>query len=198
MKITSAEFITSAVKAEQYPKKILPQIAFAGRSNVGKSSLINHLLTRKALAKVSKTPGKTRTINFFLINKKFYFVDLPGYGFAKVSPEEQEKWEKMIEDYLLYSENLKQIMILTDIRHQLSDLDIQMLQWAEHFKRPFSIIATKSDQLSKSRVTKAVNDIEQIIAEVLPYSSARSIHPHSIKSGAAKAQLWKLLNGFLR
>ncbi len=198
MKITSADFVTAAVNQSQYPKKMLPEIAFVGRSNVGKSSLINHLLTRKALAKVSKTPGKTRTINFFLINKKFYFVDLPGYGFAKVSPQEQQKWEKMIEEYLLYSEQLRQIMVLTDMRHNFSPLDAEMVQWAEHFKRGFSIIATKADQVGKNRQITAIANIKKEIAQVLPNGSAETIHPHSIKSGESKAKLWKILNGFLR
>ena len=126
MKIKSSEFIISAVKREQYPDDNLPEIAFVGRSNVGKSSIINSLTNRRGLAKVSQTPGKTRLINFFLLNKDFYLVDLPGYGYAKVSKKEKASWGATIERYLLNRGPLKKVVLLVDCRHKPTADDVQM------------------------------------------------------------------------
>ncbi|MBF0273868.1 MAG: YihA family ribosome biogenesis GTP-binding protein [Nitrospinae bacterium] len=198
MKITSAEFVTSATKKSQYPIKKLPEIAFVGRSNVGKSSLINNVLTRKSLAKVSKTPGKTRLINYFLINNKFYFVDLPGYGFAKVSPMEQEKWRIMIEDYLQENQQLKQILILIDLRHPLQETDIQMLQWAEYHQIDYTVVLTKSDGIKPLQIEKKAEEkLKLFHAQEIKVQPEKLI-PYSIKNGAFKAKLWTELNKHLR
>lgn len=151
MIIKKSEFIksvTEGINEYQYP-----EIAFVGKSNVGKSSLINFLCNRKNLAKTSQNPGKTRLINLFLINDgMFMFVDLPGYGYAKVSKDEQQKWGKMIENYLQNSKSLKHIFLLVDIRHEPTQADLQMVAYMHHFQIPFSVIATKSDKLSKSAI----------------------------------------------
>ncbi|MEX1377873.1 MAG: ribosome biogenesis GTP-binding protein YihA/YsxC [Eubacteriales bacterium] len=151
MKITKAEFLTSI--ADYQKAKILPrpQIALVGRSNVGKSTLINILCNRKNLARVSSSPGKTRLINLFNINDSFYLVDLPGYGFAKVNPAERERWSTMMEDYFSQSKDLKHIFLLMDIRREPSQDDLQMSLWIQHSAIPCTIIATKADKIPKSR-----------------------------------------------
>lgn len=154
MIIKNAEFIGSFVSFDQLPDNNLPEIALVGRSNVGKSSLINKTLNRKKLAKSSSTPGKTRTINYYLINNQWYFVDLPGYGFAKVSKTEKMKWAKMIENYLVKREPLKGIMQLIDIRHPPSDSDIMMHEWLNKIELPILVVATKSDKISRGAQPK--------------------------------------------
>ena len=155
MTIKSAEFITSAVKPSQYPEAGLPEIAFAGRSNVGKSSLINLLLNRKALAKVSSSPGKTRTINFFNINNgEFRLVDLPGYGYAKVSKAMSEDWGKMMETFLTGREGLLKVIQLVDSRHEPSAQDKQMYEFLQYYGLDGIVVATKADKLSKNELNK--------------------------------------------
>ena len=132
MKINTSEFIISAVKRAQYPMDGFPEVAFVGRSNVGKSSIINSLTNRKMLARVSQTPGKTRLVNFFLINKEFYIVDLPGYGYAKVSKSEKESWGKTIETYLLEREQLKKVVLLVYSIHKPTADDIMIHEWIKH------------------------------------------------------------------
>ena len=154
MKITKAEFITSAAKQGQYPPLGPVEIAFAGRSNVGKSSLINLLTGRKKLAKVSQSPGKTRTINFFLINDSWRIVDLPGYGYAQVSKSESESWGKMMEDYLENRENLKIVVQLVDSRHEPSAQDKQMYEYLRYYGLSGLVVATKADKLSKTELNK--------------------------------------------
>ena len=163
MKITSAEFIKSAVKPDQYPKTGMPEIAFAGRSNVGKSSLINTLLGRKKLAQTSATPGKTRLINFFTVNAKLSFVDLPGYGFAKVSRAEQEKWGPMIETYLGERVNLRLVVSILDIRHDPTQQDRDLIEWLRHYGRNHLIVLTKSDKISRG---EAMRRRRQIVAHL--------------------------------
>ena len=150
MKIKDIRMDMSAVKKEQYPDDGLPQIAFVGRSNVGKSSSINTLLNRKKIARVSQTPGKTRTINFYKINSDFYFVDLPGYGYAKLSKEEKSSWGKVMEEYFINSKNLIHVFILVDIRHEPKEDDVLMLDFVRHYGIPVSIIATKSDKVTRN------------------------------------------------
>ena len=150
MKIKDIRMDMSAVKKEQYPDDGLPQIAFVGRSNVGKSSSINTLLNRKKIARVSQTPGKTRTINFYKINSEFYFVDLPGYGYAKLSKEEKFSWGKVMEEYFINSKNLIHVFILVDIRHEPKEDDVLMLDFVRHYGIPVSIIATKSDKVTRN------------------------------------------------
>lgn len=163
--IKNAEFIISAVSKSQYPNDNRNEIAFVGRSNAGKSSLINTITNRRKLAKTSGTPGKTRLVNFFLINDKFYFVDLPGYGFAKVSKKEQEKWGAMIERYLIDRPQLKKIAILVDSRHKPTQDDINMYNWVKHYGYEAVIVATKSDKLKRSEFKKN----EKIIKEALDF-----------------------------
>jgi len=154
MKITQAEYIISSVKVEQCPKADKPEYAFIGRSNVGKSSLINMLTGRKKLVKVSGNPGKTITINHFLINKNWYLVDLPGYGYAKRSKTERQKWNRMIRGYILKRTNLLTVFLLVDIRHEPQNLDIEFIEWLGMSQIPFSIVFTKEDKLKKIQVEK--------------------------------------------
>ena len=150
MKIKDIRMDMSAVKKEQYPDDGLPQIAVVGRSNVGKSSSINTLHNRKKIARVSQTPGKTRTINFYKINSEFYFVVLPGYGYAKLSKEEKSSWGKVMEEYFINSKNLIHVFILVDIRHEPKEDDVLMLDFVRHYGIPVSIIATKSDKVTRN------------------------------------------------
>src|SRR5690625_2766176 len=143
MKITKAEIEISAVKKEQYPKTNLPEIALAGRSNVGKSSFINQIIGRKNLVRTSSTPGKTRTLNFYLVNDSFYFVDVPGYGYAKVSKREREKWGEMLEHYFEMREQLRLVVLVIDSRHRPTNEDMQMVKYVTYLQLPLVIIATK-------------------------------------------------------
>lgn len=161
MEIKQSEFITSAVTKAQYPIDDKAEVAFVGRSNVGKSSIINSITNRKGLAKVSGTPGKTRLINFFLINNSFYLVDLPGYGYAKVSKGEKENWGRIIETYLLNRPQLQKVVLLVDCRHKPSNDDILMYKWIKHYGHETIIVATKKDKLTKNEIIKS----EKLIRE---------------------------------
>ncbi|HOB20217.1 MAG TPA: ribosome biogenesis GTP-binding protein YihA/YsxC [Candidatus Atribacteria bacterium] len=152
MKIKSARFIISAANRSQYPTDSLMHIALAGKSNVGKSSLINAITGRSKLALVSSEPGKTRLINFYLINESFYLVDLPGYGYARVSKAEKQRWGSLIDEYLANNRQLGLIIMLADIRHDPTTEDMQMAEWVRYYNIPVIIAATKSDKLGKSRV----------------------------------------------
>lgn len=163
MEIKQAEFIISAVKKEQYPKDQLPEIAFVGRSNVGKSSIINALTNRRKLVKVSGTPGKTRLINFFLINNNSYFVDLPGYGYAKISKEQKKDWGKIIETYLKDRDILKKVVLLLDCRRIPNEDDILMYNWIKHYGYNCMIISTKSDKLNRNELSKSENTIRKTL-----------------------------------
>ncbi|WP_028950921.1 ribosome biogenesis GTP-binding protein YihA/YsxC [Sulfurihydrogenibium subterraneum] len=178
MSIKSVEFIKSAVKPEDYPPPDKPEVAIVGRSNVGKSSLINAIF-KKSVAKVSSTPGKTRFINFFTLNKDIYFVDLPGYGFASVSQKERLSWQKMIENYLLNRENLKLIIMLVDTRYPPTNLDILMKQWLDTFEKPYFVVGTKIDKLNQSEKAKA----KKIIKETLDLDENTPIFLVSAKEG---------------
>ena len=167
MRIKKSEFITSAVKKNQYPIDNRVEIAFVGRSNVGKSSIINSLTNRKKLAKVSGTPGKTRLVNFFLINDDFYLVDLPGYGYAKVSKQEKDSWGKTVEMYLNDREQLKRVVLLVDSRHKPTGDDIMMHEWIKHFGYDEVVVATKSDKLTRNELKKN----EKVIKETLKLGS---------------------------
>jgi len=152
MKINQAEFITSSTKIEQCPQPDKPEYAFIGRSNVGKSSLINMLTGRRKLVKVSGSPGKTITINHFLINENWYLVDLPGFGYAKRSKSERAKWEKMIRNYILKRTNLLNVFLLVDARHEPQKLDIDFMEWLGASQVPFVIVFTKEDKLKKMQL----------------------------------------------
>lgn len=154
MKITKAELATVAVKREQYPPEDMPEIAFAGRSNVGKSSLFNTMVNRRNFARVSGSPGKTRTINFFEINGAFRIVDLPGYGYAKVSKSLSKDWGPMMERYLESRKNLVKVIQLVDIRHQPSKQDVQMYEYLKYHGLAGIVVATKSDKISRNEAAK--------------------------------------------
>lgn len=154
--IKQAEFVTSAGLGSPYPEKTAAEIAIVGKSNVGKSSLINSLCNNKKLAKTSSNPGKTRLINFFKINREFYFVDLPGYGFARAPKTEKDKWGKLMEDYLS-SGRVDHIFMLIDIRHAPTEDDKLMLQWIIYYNLPFTLIATKADKIAKSKRAQMAN-----------------------------------------
>ena len=173
MKIISAEFIKSAFSPKDWPRDGRPEIAFLGRSNVGKSSLLNMLLQRKALARTSNTPGRTQSINYFLINNDFYFVDLPGYGFAKVSKSMRSEWGVMAEDYLSKREELALSIQLVDSRHKPSALDLQLNEWLTFNEKERVVVATKSDKLSSNELLKQVRVIEKEMpgSKVIPVSS---------------------------
>lgn len=181
-RIIESQFITSAVKPADYPPSLLPEIAFSGKSNVGKSSLLNSLLKRKKIAKVSSTPGKTRLINFFEVsfkndkteeNGKLNFVDLPGYGYAKVSKTERENWKKMVLDYFRNRETLRGIIILIDIRHRADPKDKMMIEMLSENDFPFIIVATKSDKIPKTKIPKYLKALkkELEIGEMIAVSS---------------------------
>jgi GTP-binding protein len=161
MEVKTAEFITSSTALKDCPPPKLPEYAFIGRSNVGKSSLINLLTGRKALAKTSVKPGKTQTINHFLINDTWYLVDLPGVGYAKVSKTEKVKWEKMIKNYLLKRENLQCVFLLIDSRHELQDNDSEMIKFLGANAIPFVLIFTKMDKISRPVLDKNVASIKR-------------------------------------
>ena len=159
MKITSSEFIISAIRRSQYPTDNLPEFMLVGRSNVGKSSFINTITNNKKMARVSNTPGKTRNLNFYLLNKSFYFVDVPGYGYASVSKKEHKKFGLMIEEYLEKRPNLVRTYMLVDLRHKPSDDDILMYKYLKYYKLPVTIVATKADKISKNKREKAKNSV---------------------------------------
>ena len=161
MIVKTTEFVISAVRQDQYPLGGEREIAFVGRSNVGKSSLINKLLGRRRLAHTSSQPGKTQTINFYHINEAFYFVDLPGYGYAKVAKELKNTWGTMIEEYFLQRPNLSLVLMLVDLRHAPTKLDVAMAEWLHHIGRPFLIVSTKADKLSHAAQTKNASVIRK-------------------------------------
>jgi len=186
MKIISAEFLTGAVSDKQYPDSECPELAFVGRSNVGKSSLINSLLNRKKLVKTSQTPGKTQEINFFKINNDFIFADLPGYGFAKVPQSVQKRWKKMIEDYLLKRETLLAVIFIIDLRRRPSQLDLSLQRWLEAHGVEYLLVGTKVDKLSQSEIKKQKDKLNVAYfdggeGELLVYSS---------KSSRGRKELW--------
>ena len=178
MKIRSSEIEVSAIRKEQYPKEGLPEIALVGRSNVGKSSATNALLNRRNFARTSQTPGKTRTINFYKINNEFYFVDLPGYGYAKVSKSEKDKWGVIMERYLQDRQELCAIFLLVDIRHEPTNDDVMMYEWIKHFGYNCVVIATKADKISRGQYQKHISIIRKKLQlekdeKVIPLSSSK-------------------------
>lgn len=194
MKIKSSEFVTSAVKPEQYPDTALPEVAFIGRSNVGKSSLLNCLINRKKLALTSGTPGKTRLVNFFIINDAFYFVDLPGYGFARVSHETKSSWGQFVESYLLDREPLKLIVFLIDVRHPPSADDLTMYRWLIHFNLPTVIVATKADKITRMHRPKHIKQIR----DSLGLGLEGPVILFSVTTGEGKDELWQRINQYLK
>lgn len=186
MKITDARFVRGAVDARGYPQDGLAEIVFVGRSNVGKSSLLNSLLGKGKLARTSNTPGRTQEINFFLVNEQFYFVDLPGYGYARVPKSIRERLLVMIEKYLAQREPLVLSILLVDSRHLPTEFDIQTKSWFDRLNRPFLIVLTKSDKLSNNELRNQVKKIKEVLGveQVFPYSSV---------TGSGREELWKAI-----
>jgi GTP-binding protein len=191
MRITSAEFVTSAVTPTQFPADLGPEVAFVGRSNVGKSSLINSLLNRRGLAKTSSTPGKTRTINFFRINSQFGFVDLPGYGWAQVSRAERAAWGPMVEQFFRTRQKLEGMVQLIDVRHPPSADDQRTRAWLLQWQRPLLVVATKVDKISR---TQRPSHLKQI-TETLNLEAEAPLIVFSAQTGEGKEKIWEWLSG---
>lgn len=189
MIIRKAELECVAVSKAQYPDKTFPEVAFAGRSNVGKSSLINSMVNRKALARISSTPGKTRTINFYNINDELFMVDLPGYGYAKVSREEKKKWGEMIEGYIINRHMLKLVVLLVDIRHEPTQDDKLMFQWIKAAGNKAVVVATKADKLSKNQMFKNI----AIIKKSLEAEKEDIVISFSSITKTGKEELWEII-----
>ncbi len=187
--IKKAVFYKSMKKQTDSPAEVLPEIAFAGKSNAGKSSLINYLANHSKLAYVSKQPGKTRLINYFLINDSFYLVDLPGYGYARVSREERHSWGAMMRDYFDAAKELRGVVVLTDIRHAPSEDDLQMIEWALHYHVPFLVVATKADKIAKSKRRPAAWKLGKYIADALKISAEFAVIPVSALGKQGKEEL---------
>jgi GTP-binding protein len=191
MRITSAEFLTSAVTPPQYPVDVGPEIAFVGRSNVGKSSLINTLLNRRGLAKTSSTPGKTRTINFFRVNGTLGFVDLPGYGFAQVSRAERAAWGPMVEQFFRTRQRLEGVVHLIDVRHAPTAEDRRTRDWLLQWKRPLLVVATKVDKIGR---TQRTGHLKQIAA-TLSLDADAPIVLFSAQTGEGREEVWEWIGG---
>lgn len=189
MIIRSAELETVCGITSSLPENTLPEIAFAGKSNVGKSSLINGLLNRRALARTSSQPGKTQTINFYKVNGELYFVDLPGYGYAKVSAQIREKWGRMIERYLHSSKQLRQVFLLIDIRHEPSENDCIMYDWIVESGYEPVIICTKLDKLKRSQIQKNM----KLIKEKLKPKAGTKMIPFSSVTKQGRDEIWELI-----
>lgn len=177
MKYFDAEFIAGSVSSDSFPQATLPEVAFAGRSNVGKSSLINSIVARKNLAHVSSSPGKTRQINFYAIEQNWMLVDLPGYGFASVSKKERENWNNLIKNYFSNRSTLKLICLLIDSRHDPMDSDLAMIEWLENNRIKYLIVLTKTDKIKESEIKDRKAQLDEALQfcsfniEVLPYST---------------------------
>lgn len=193
MKINKSDLHAIAVKKEQYPQDDLPEIAFAGRSNVGKSSFINSMINRVNLARTSGKPGKTRTINFYIINENFRFVDLPGYGYAQVSKSERNQWKKIIESYLTNRDNLLEIVLVVDIRHEPSAQDLIMYDWIRSFGFRGLVIATKADKISRGNWKKHID----VIKKKLDIKDDSLIIPYSATDKTNKDRAWKIFDDLL-
>ena len=194
MKIVSAEFIKSIFDLRALPNSVLAEFVFVGRSNVGKSSLINSICAKKKLANIGSVPGKTRQLNYFLINEKFYLVDLPGYGYAKVPEQIRAGWRKLVEDYISERQNVKLVFVLIDSRHEPTYLDELMVSWLEYYEIPFAVILTKSDKISSNkmqkqiyRASKIVNN-EDLCIDYIPFSTV---------TGEGKNEVLKLVEDYL-
>lgn len=192
MKITDAAITISAVSPSQYPDDTLPEIGLAGRSNVGKSSFINRMIDRKALARTSSKPGKTQTINFYKINDAFYFVDVPGYGYAKVSKREQRTWGPMMEEYFETRDELQVVVLITDLRHKPTKDDVQMYEYLKYLQLPVIIVATKYDKVKKNDRTKF---LKRTVATLQPHPND-PIVPFSAVSGIGKEEMWNIFKNY--
>ena len=189
MKVTSSDIVISAVKPEQYPETMLPEFALAGRSNVGKSSFINKMLNRKGLARISSKPGKTQTLNFYLINGILHFVDVPGYGYAKVSKKEREAWGKMIETYITTREQLRAVILIVDLRHPPTADDRMMYGFLKHYEIPCIVIATKADKIPKGKWQKHL----KVTKELLELEKNDHLVLFSSETGLGKDEVWSII-----
>ncbi|MDT2961733.1 ribosome biogenesis GTP-binding protein YihA/YsxC [Enterococcus casseliflavus] len=194
MKVHDAEIVISAVSPAQYPATPLPEIALAGRSNVGKSSFINTLINRKNLARTSSKPGKTQTLNFYLIENTLHFVDVPGYGYAKVSKTERAKWGKMIETYLEQREQLRAVVSLVDLRHAPSQEDIQMYEFLKYYEIPVIVVATKADKIPRGKWNKH----ESMIKKALFFDPADTFILFSSITKQGKEEAWKAIEAAIK
>lgn len=193
MKVISSEIVISAVRPEQYPETDLPEFALAGRSNVGKSSFINKMLNRKGLARISSKPGKTQTLNFFLINEMLYFVDVPGYGYAKVSKSERASWGKMIETYFTTRKQLRACVLIVDLRHPPSKDDCMMYDFLKHYEIPCLVVATKADKIPKGKWQKHL----KVVKETLELDPNDQMIIFSSETGEVKDKAWAILEHFI-
>ena len=194
MNVKNPKFEISAVSPKQYPKNELPQIVLVGKSNVGKSSFINTMINRKALARTSSEPGKTRQINFYNIDEKFYFVDLPGYGYSKMSKQEQDKVGSFIEQYLVKSKNIALVIFLIDIRHNPTENDRLMYDYIIRSGLPFIILANKADKIATTKVEGIVKDLQKKInpigdSKMLPFSAEKKIYTEDV---------WKIIDEYIK
>lgn len=187
--IQNADIIISAVKEEQYPDLNLPEIAIAGRSNVGKSSLINTLINRKKLARTSSKPGRTSTINFYNIEDELLFVDVPGYGYAKVSKKEKEKWNQMLEHYFTVREALEITILIIDLRHKPTEQDMQMYEYLKYLGLPVLIVATKADKVKKGVRNRHLNEV----LATLDVMEGDVVVPFSAVTGEGKDEIWQII-----
>jgi GTP-binding protein len=186
MKITSAEFLKSSFQESDWPRDLKPEIAFMGRSNVGKSSVINSLLNTRGLARTSNTPGRTQSLNFFDINNSFRFVDLPGFGYARVPKSLRLGWGEMVTSYLAKRQQLVLSIQLVDSRHEPTKLDLQLHEWLEHSAKPRLIVATKSDKLSN-------NDLKMSLKRAQRVFKTETVIAFSAKSGSGRDELWRTI-----
>ena len=194
MNVTDVDLVMSAVDPKQYPKTGYPEIGFLGRSNVGKSSLTNVLINRRDYAHTSGQPGKTQTLNFYEVNHKLYFVDVPGYGYAKVSKTEHEKWASMIETYLTQRDTLRGVISLIDGRHEPTEFDLQMRDWLEYYNIPVLYVATKVDKISKSKFKHQ----ETILRNKLQLKPDEELVMFSAKTKVGKDQIWNWIENKIK
>lgn len=200
MRITSAEFFVSVAYTPgksgpaQFPKTNQPEVVFLGRSNVGKSSLINKLSSRRNLARISQTPGKTREINYYLLNKKFYFVDLPGYGYAKVPEQMRASWGKLIEYYLQKRKQIRLAIQVVDARHGLTELDKMMVDWLEYYEIPYLVVLTKADKIARSKLPLHLQAVKDNFHS---HTYCREIIPFSALTDLGKDEVLRVLEAHL-
>jgi GTP-binding protein len=202
-KVTSSEFLTSVFSLNKLPPADIPEIAFAGRSNVGKSTLLNTLLGRRRLAQTSSTPGKTRMLNFFCVNERLFFVDLPGYGYAKVAKELRNRWRDLVEPYLRGRKTLMGVICLADCRREPTQSDRQLLDWLDNHQIPSLLVLTKADKLSKLKASLALQKAQQILAgdiltgDILARETVQC-SLFSAKTGQGRAEIWRWIEDRLR
>lgn len=193
MNVNQVELVISAVRKAQHPNESLPEFAFAGRSNVGKSSLINRLVNRKKLARTSSSPGKTATINFYRVENRLFLVDLPGYGYAKVSWAERQKWADMINEYLQVRRELKGMLLLVDARHKPTKDDCTMFEWICQSGLDYRVVATKTDKISKT----AAQENKRVICETLGIDDENRVILFSAKTGLGRDEIWEYIEKWL-